>query len=114
WSSDVCSSDLIEALIAAYEGGTTWLEELIAYLKTNFDELTAFCSARLPQIRVVPLQATYLAWLDCRAVIHSAKNVTDGLLQREKLWLNPGTLYGNAGEGFLRINIACPRALLRE
>ena len=104
----------IEALIAAYEHGEDWLEALKTYLTDNFTYLTDFCSTHLPQISVIPLQATYLVWLDCHAMITSAADFTDGLIQQEKLWLNPGTMYGNAGEGFLRINIACPRSLLQD
>lgn len=104
----------IDALIAAYEQGEDWLEALKTYLAGNFRYLTDFCATRLPQIRVVPLQATYLVWLDCRTFIPSSERFTDELKQQGNLWLNPGTLYGDAGEGFLRINIACPRSLLAE
>lgn len=104
----------IEALIAAYEHGADWLAALKAYLMDNFNDLVAFCSAHLPGARVVTLEATYLVWIDCRSVVASAQEFSDELLRREKLWLNPGTLYGRAGEGFLRINIACPRPMLRE
>ncbi len=104
----------IEALVAAYEHGEDWLEALKAYLSDNLTYLTDYCSTHLPQIRVIPLQATYLVWLDCRSMITSAADVADKLVRREKLWLNPGTMYGDTGEGFLRINIACPRALLEE
>src|SRR5690606_13615477 len=89
-------------------------DSLKAYLSSNFAYLTDFCSERLPQIKVVPLEATYLAWLDCRAVLTSSADFSEKLVGQEKVWLNPGTLYGNAGEGFLRMNIACPRPLLEE
>ncbi len=104
----------IEALIAAYEQGEDWLESLKAYLAANFRYLTDFCGAHLPQIHVTPLQATYLVWLDGRAVIPSCADFTQRLLREQRLWLLPGTFYGDAGEGFLRINIACPRSLLEE
>lgn len=104
----------IEALVAAYEHGEDWLDALKSYLSGNLTYLTDFCSTHLPQIAVIPLQATYLVWLDCRAVITSAADFTDKLIHQEKLWLNPGTIYGDAGEGFLRINIACPRSLLQD
>ena len=104
----------IEALIAAYEHGEEWLESLITYLGGNFAYLTDFCAQYLPQINVVPLEATYLAWLDCRSIVTSSANFAEKLKDTEKVWLNPGTMYGDAGEGFLRINIACPRPLLNE
>jgi len=104
----------IEALIAAYEHGEDWLESLKTYLAANFTYLTDFCRTHLPQVDVIPLQATYLVWLDGRSVIPSAADFTDRLLHEQQLWLSPGTLYGDAGEGFLRVNIACQRILLEE
>jgi len=76
--------------------------------------LTDFCRTHLPQVQVIPLQATYLVWLDGRSVIPSAVDFADKLLREQRLWVSPGTLYGHAGEGFLRLNIACPRPLLEE
>ncbi len=104
----------IEALVAAYEHGEDWLESLKTYLSANFAFLKDFCSTHLPQVNVTPLQATYLVWLDCRSVISSSADFADKLLREQRLWLSHGTLYGTAGEGFLRINIACPRSLLEE
>ncbi len=104
----------IEALIAAYEHSEDWLESLKTYLAANFTYLTDFCRTHLPQVDVIPLQATYLVWLDGRSVIPSAADFADRLLREQRLWLSSGTLYGNAGEGFLRINIACPRSRLEE
>lgn len=104
----------IEGLIAAYEQGEEWLEALMVYLGDNFAFLVNFCSQHLPQINVVPLEATYLAWLDCRAVVTSSVDVVERLKDQEKVWLNPGTMYGQAGEGFLRVNIACPRSVLEQ
>jgi len=104
----------IEALVAAYEQGEHWLESLKTYLAANFTYLTDFCRSLLPQIQVIPLQATYLVWLDGRSVIPSSADFADKLLREQRLWLSPGTLYGDAGEGFLRLNIACPRPLLEE
>jgi len=111
---DLLSPFAIEALIAAYEQGEEWLDSLLAYLHGNYAYLTDFCAKHLPQINMVPLEATYLAWLDCRAIFTSSADFTEKLLVREKVWLNPGTMYGDAGEGFIRINIACPRSLLEE
>jgi len=111
---ELLSPFAIEALIAAYQGGEEWLEALLVYLNNNFTYLTDFCSKHLPQVSVVPLEATYLAWLDCRAIVKSSADFSKHLVDQEKVWLNHGTLYGDAGEGFLRINIACPRSLLQE
>lgn len=111
---ELLSPFAIEALIAAYEQGEDWLDSLLAYLSDNFAYLADFCAKHLPQINVVPLEATYLVWLDCRSILTSSADFTEKLVRNEKVWLNPGTMYGNAGEGFLRINIACPRSLLAD
>lgn len=104
----------VEALIAAYDKGKPWMEELKAYLAGNYSYLEAFCKEHLPQIRVVRPEATYLVWLDCSALQISSEELSDILLKEGKLWLNAGTIYGAAGEGFLRMNIGCPRMLLNE
>jgi Bifunctional PLP-dependent enzyme with beta-cystathionase and maltose regulon repressor activities len=104
----------IEALVAAYQHGEGWLESLKSYLEANFTYLKDFCSTNLQHVGVLPLQATYLVWLDCCSVISSSAGFAERLLREHRLWVSPGTLYGDAGEGFLRINIACPRSLLED
>ena len=104
----------IEATVAAYAHGEDWLESLKTYLAGNFTYVTDFCRTRLPQIGVTPLQATYLVWLDGRSVLSDTSEFTEKLRREQQLWLSPGTLYGAAGEGFLRMNIACPRAVLAD
>ena len=111
---ELLSPFAIEGLIAAYEHGEEWLAALLTYLGGNFAYLSGFCSKHLPQVKVPPLQATYLVWLDCRAIVTSSADFSKKLVDHEKVWLNHGTLYGDAGEGFLRLNIACPRSLLQE
>lgn len=103
-----------EALIAAYSKGAPWLKELKDYLFDNYSYLEAFCREHLPQIRVVRPEATYLVWLDCSALQIPSDELSNILLKDGKLWLNSGTIYGAAGEGFLRMNIGCPRSLLTE
>lgn len=102
------------ALIAAYQNGKEWMNELKIYLSENYQYLIEFIAENLPQIKVLPLEATYLVWLDCRSLNKSSEELAKLLLEEEKLWVNPGTMYGSAGEGFLRINIGCPRELLCE
>lgn len=101
-----------DALIAAYTKGKDWLDELKIYLWENYQYLLDFCEQHLPNIKVIPLQATYLVWLDCIFFNKISDELSKNLLEEEKLWINSGTMYGKAGEGFLRINIACPRELL--
>ncbi|MBO6200745.1 MAG: pyridoxal phosphate-dependent aminotransferase [Chryseobacterium sp.] len=102
------------ALIAAYQNGKEWMNELKIYLSKNYQYLIEFIAENLPQIKVLPLEATYLVWLDCSSLNRTSEELAKLLLEEEKLWVNPGTMYGPAGEGFLRINIGCPRELLCE
>ena len=104
----------VNALIAAYSSGEVWVKDLKNYLIENHQCLIDFCNENLPQVQIVPLNATYLVWLDFGFLNQNAIQLSQILLEEEKLWLNSGTMYGNSGEGFLRINIACPRALLLE
>ncbi len=103
-----------EALMAAYRNGGKWLHELKDYLYENYQYLVDFADQYLPEIVVTPLEATYLVWLDCRKLNKTSQELSQILLEQEKLWVNPGTMYGQAGEGFLRINIGCPRETLEE
>lgn len=102
----------ITALIAAYEESDLWLDALKEYLQDNYLFLTQFINSNLPQIKVTPLEATYLVWLNCTAFGKTADELSHKLLEEQKLWVNSGTMYGGAGEGFLRINIATSKILL--
>lgn len=104
----------VEALIAAYNEGEGWLEELTGYLSVNYNYLKAYFMEYLPQFPVAALEGTYLVWVDCRILKQSSEKIVNKLLKKEKLWVNGGSMYGEAGEGFIRINIACPREYLIE
>lgn len=104
----------IEALIAAYNEGKEWLEELKYYLWINYNYLKAYFSENLPQFPVTMLEGTYLVWVDCSVLKRSSIEIVHTLLAEEKLQVNNGSLYGKNGEGFIRINIACPRQVLIE
>ena len=104
----------VEALIAAYNDGEEWLEELNQYLFANYHCLRAYFDKYLPEFPVMPLEGTYLVWVDCSTLKQSSEDIVKTLLEKEKLWVNEGNLYGEAGEGFVRINIACPRQRLIE
>ena len=90
------------------------MDELKHYLYYNFFFFFYYCSEHLPEIKVIPLEATYLVWLDCTSFGKTSDELSKILLMDGKVWLNSGTMYGNNGEGFLRINIGCPRQLLTE
>ena len=99
----------VEALMAAYNDSEEWLEELKQYLFANYNYLRAYFSEYLPEFPVSMLEGTYLVWVDCSVLNQSSDEIVKTLLEKEKLWVNKGSLYGETGEGFIRINIACPR-----
>ena len=104
----------VEALMAAYNDSEEWLEELKQYLFANYNYLRAYFAECLPKFPVSMLEGTYLVWVDCSVLNQSSDETVKTLLEKEKLWVNEGGLYGEAGEGFIRINIACPRQQLIE
>ena len=104
----------VEALMAAYNDSEEWLEELKQYLFANYNYLRAYFAECLPKFPVSMLEGTYLVWVDCSVLNQSSDKIVKTLLEKEKLWVNEGSLYGEAGEGFIRINIACPRQQLIE
>ena len=99
---------------AAYASGGLWLDELLIYLDGNFAYLKKQLTLRLPRVRPVDLEGTYLAWLDCRALGLSDPEIKRRLLEDGRLWLSYGSDFGLGGEGFLRLNLACPRATLED
>lgn len=102
----------VEALMAAYNDGEEWLEELKHYLAINYNYLKTYFNEYLPEFPVVILEGTYLVWVDCSILKRRSKEIVEVLLKEEKLWVNEGSMYGEAGEGFIRLNIACPRQVL--
>jgi cystathionine beta-lyase len=100
------------AAVAAYRAGDEWLEALLHYLEANRDLLVREIDARLPGVRVGVPEATYLAWLDCRET--GLADPYTFFLERAKVALNDGALFGPGGEGFVRLNFGCPRALLLD
>ena len=99
---------------AAYADGEAWLEELKEYLKSNLDFLRGFLADHLPHIKLVEPEGTYLVWLDFRELGLTDEQLDDLMVRRAGVWLDPGPMFGAGGEGFQRINIACPRATLKR
>ena len=103
----------LAATRAAYTGCDAWLDGLMDYLAGSRDMVAAFVAERMPRVRLTPLEATYLMWLDC-----SALGVTqDELLARIRaahVKVNDGLFFGEQGRGFIRLNIGCPRSQIRE
>lgn len=104
-----------EAVKAAYNESEDWVDALNLYLWDNYLALCDFCSKHLPQWKVMPLEGTYLVWIDVSACCDSVATYSEEILKIAKVWLNPGTMYGpKSGEGYIRINLACPRSRLIE
>ena len=101
------------AALAAYTNGEAWRQELLAYLQGNRDTLTQYVEESLPGVDVHPAEATYLAWLDCRALGLGGSPQTF-FLDHARVALNDGVSFGPGGEGFVRMNFGCPRAQLVE
>jgi len=114
--NEVCELNAfaVEAVIAAYNEGDDWLEELKIYLYDNYLYLKQFVETELPFVKILPLEATYLVWMDFSTLGLSSSEIAKNLMEKEHLQVNDGTMYGANGEGFIRLNIACPRALLEK
>ncbi len=99
----------VEALIAAYNECEDWIEQLNDYLWGNYLTLKDIIAERHPDWKVTRLEGTFLVWVDIRTTGMTSDEVTEWLLHERHILVNSGTMYGEAGEGFIRINIACPR-----
>lgn len=102
----------LAAAQAAYEGGREWLEQLNKYLQGNIDFVRVFLLKRLPLIRLIEPEGTYHVWLDCRSLSLNDEERYHLIVKKAGLWLDSGRMFGEPGEGFERINIACPRKKL--
>ena len=99
---------------AAYEHGDVWLRAVLQYIKKNAEFVEEFLRERLPKVKMTELEGTYLVWLDFRAYGLTDPELNRRVLHRAGLWLDRGRMFGKTGEGFQRINIACPRSILTE
>jgi len=97
---------------AAYNGGEEWLTQLLEYLTGNLDFMRQYLAAEIPQISIIEPEGTYLVWVDFRKLGLSSEALNEFISYKAKLWLSNGPLFGMGGEGFQRVNIACPRATL--
>jgi cysteine-S-conjugate beta-lyase len=104
----------VTAVETAYRYGEPWLEDMIDYLQGNLNFVIDYFRERLPQIQVIKPEGTYLVWLDCRGLGLNSRDLHKFMSKEAKVGLNQGGAFGTNGEGFLRLNIACPRSLLLE
>lgn len=99
---------------AAYRHGDEWLEGVLAYIKANAEFTRAYLQEHLPRVKMTKLEGTYLVWLDFRDYGLTDKELDEKILNQAGLWLDSGAVFGKCGEGFQRINIACPRKTLQQ
>lgn len=104
----------ITSVIAAYTEGDDYLDALREYLKANKDYVRDYIEQNIPQLKVVPSEATYLLWIDCKGMLGSATEAASYIRAKTGLYLSEGSQYGKGGEDFLRLNIAAPRSLVEE
>jgi cystathionine beta-lyase len=102
------------ALEAAYRYGDEWLEQLLEYLAGNLEFLMNYCRERIPRIKVIEPEGTYLIWLDCRELGVEPMGLRAFMREKAKVGLEDGHIFGPSGAGFQRMNIACPRSILEE
>ena len=109
-----CNLFGLAACQTAYESCSSWLEDLKQYLFENTRFVDEYLKEHIPLIKLIIPEGTYLLWLDFRRLQISDKELNDLLIEHARLWLDSGTMFGKEGKGFQRINIACPRAYLRQ
>lgn len=102
------------AVEAAFRQGGEWLDQLLVHLQSNMEYVQNFLAQNIPQIRVRLPECTYLMWLDCRGLGLSDPQLHDFMFNQARLALNRGTSFGEGGQGFMRMNVACPRSTLEK
>lgn len=96
----------IEAFTACYEEGDAWLQDQMAHIQENIDFVNTYLAKHIPSLKAFKMEGTYLMWLDCRALNMSQENLQAFFIQHVKIALNSGDMFGNAGKGFMRVNLA--------
>ncbi len=102
------------ACMSVYTKGEQWLDELLEYLKGNLDYVRDYLRENLPQVELIEPEGTYLIWLDFSKVVDNHKELEKIIVDKAKLWLDPGIIFGRETNLFERINIACPRSVLEQ
>ncbi len=104
----------MEASIAAYTHGEPWLDALLEYIRGNVEYARTFLAEKMPEVTLSPVEATYLLWLDFRRTGMGAEELKRFMTEEAKVGGNDGAMYGPGGEGFVRLNVACPRTIVEE
>ncbi|WP_036877596.1 MalY/PatB family protein [Xylanibacter oryzae] len=102
------------ATIAAFRYGEEWRKQMLEYVEGNIDYVIEYCAKNIPQIKPLRPQASFLLWLDCRDLNLNHEQLNDLFINKANLALNDGEMFGKGGEGYMRLNVGCPRALLNE
>ncbi|MDE6160964.1 MAG: pyridoxal phosphate-dependent aminotransferase, partial [Muribaculaceae bacterium] len=102
----------VAGLMAAYNDGAEWLDQLREYIADNYAYMKAYLAQELPMLAVAELEATYLAWVDISPLKHSGSEIEEYLIDKHRVWVNAGGMYGC--DDYVRINLACPRSRLLE
>ena len=108
------SSFAAAALTAVYKDGGPWLAQLLETVSTNMDYAIHELTAAIPALKIAKPHGTYLLWIDYRGTGFTESEIMDKLLNKGKLALDPGTKYGEAGRGFLRMNVATPLSVVQD
>jgi len=114
WHVSASNPFSVTAFETAYREGEAWLEALRLYLHDTRDCVSAFLSEQLPQIKLIPAEGTYLLWLDCGALNMNDADLEHFFIQKAKVGMSPGTLFGDEGSGFMRLNIGAPREIIMQ
>lgn len=104
----------LTACEAAYSQGEEWYQAMLKYVKDNIDFISQYVKENLPGVRMVEHEGTYLVWLDFRGIGLDEKTLEHKIVHEAKLWLDSGTMFGEGGSGFQRVNAACSRKILKE
>jgi cystathionine beta-lyase len=99
---------------AAYESGGEWLEQCKAYLRANLDFVREYLAQNLPEMKLVEPEGTYFAWLDCSQLGLTQEALDDLVVNKAKLWLDAGHIFGGGANQFQRMVLACPRSILEQ
>jgi cystathionine beta-lyase len=102
------------ATIAAFRHGEEWRRQMLQYIQGNIDFVIDYCRQYIPQIKPLRPQASFLVWLDCRALGLNHQELVDLFVKKAKLALNDGEMFGQGGQGFMRMNVGSPRCVLQE
>lgn len=102
------------ATVAAFRHGESWRKQMISYLEGNIEFVETFCKEYIPQIHPLRPQASFLIWLDCSKLNLDHDNLNALFAEKAHIALNDGEIFGQGGEGHMRLNIGCPRSILEK